>query len=90
MENLQGTFIDHIISDPREFNEIVQKHKESGNPEPQPLDRSMYEELGQIIQIRSFKRGRTHGTRGVPRELVSPLTSVFEQTSQATEGMQAQ
>ena len=39
-EDIQGAFFDHVITDPREFEEIIRRHKESGNSTPPPLDRA--------------------------------------------------
>ena len=38
-EDIQGAFLDHIVTDPKELDDIIQAHKASGNPEPTPLER---------------------------------------------------
>ena len=46
--------------------------------------------IGNKSLVTSSNCGRTQGTTGAPRELISPWTSIPEDTSQATEGMQSQ
>ena len=49
-EDIQGAFFDHVITDPKEFEEIIREHEASGRPDPEPLDRTKKEEESAFIR----------------------------------------